>query len=497
MHRSCADFAEPVTARTPRTYGRAVLVLHPPVPGPIERAFRLRGLAVRARVCTAGWTSPRAAGRAGRARRARARWRGRAPAGVTLAARDRRVTLLPVCDRGRAPRARRSRRATRSARGAGRSRCTSACAAPATRSATRIPAPLLRGAPPGARPSVGARGPGAARGPRRRRRAQAALRARCRPRAPAPPAPRRCRPRTRWRWRPGRRGAARRRASSSAGSAAARLRLAADAGGGAAILARDRASRRCRSLRRAHGLLRHDADLLRQRGAAPRATRTRRSAPTSSPATAPARGGGLLPHGHRRARGAGRAGGRARGRDAEGARRPQRRALPGPDADPRTSPTTSSSARRDERHKARGPGDHAARPRQRARLQGPVRGLVLPPLRGLQDGGRDRARQHLPDPPDPARRASTRRTGSSGCRRSRSSSSSCTPTGRTSCCRASATTRRASFITGGLQDVSLSRAQADLGRRGPVGHRPRLLRLVRRAAQLLHGAALRRARART
>ena len=47
-----------------------------------------------------------------------------------------------------------------------------------------------------------------------------------------------------------------------------------------------------------------------------------------------------------------------------------------------------------------------------------------------------------------------------------------------------------SFITGGLQDVSLSRAQADLGREVPWD-RPRLLRLVRRAAQLRHRARLR------
>ena len=54
-----------------------------------------------------------------------------------------------------------------------------------------------------------------------------------------------------------------------------------------------------------------------------------------------------------------------------------------------------------------------------------------------------------------------------------------------------------SFITGGLQDVSLSRAQPDLGRDGPVGRVARLLRLVRRAPQLRHGAALRATRART
>ena len=47
------------------------------------------------------------------------------------------------------------------------------------------------------------------------------------------------------------------------------------------------------------------------------------------------------------------------------------------------------------------------------------------------------------------------------------------------------------FIAGGLQDVSLTRGQAHVGRRGPVGPQPRLLRVVRRAAQLLHRAQLR------
>ena len=87
--------------------------------------------------------------------------------------------------------------------------------------------------------------------------------------------------------------------------------------------------------------------------------------------------------------------------------------------------------------------------------------------------------------------ASRRRTGSSACRRSRSRSSSCSPSARTSCCRARATTRRSRSSSSGLQDVSLTRAKLDLGRAGPVGPEPRLLRLVRRAAQLLHGARLR------
>ena len=45
-----------------------------------------------------------------------------------------------------------------------------------------------------------------------------------------------------------------------------------------------------------------------------------------------------------------------------------------------------------------------------------------------------------------------------------------------------------SFVRQGLRDVSLSRGKITLGRAGAVGPEPRLLRLVRRAAQLLHGA---------
>ena len=109
-----------------------------------------------------------------------------------------------------------------------------------------------------------------------------------------------------------------------------------------------------------------------------------------------------------------------------GARRPQRAALPGADAAHQRlqrllHPHLATRATR------RAVQEVMQRdPRQRPRLQGRVRGLVLPPLRGLQDGGRDRPRQHVPDPPDPARRASRRRTGSSGSPPSRSRSSGCT-----------------------------------------------------------------------
>ncbi|CAA9479288.1 MAG: Methionyl-tRNA synthetase, partial [uncultured Solirubrobacteraceae bacterium] len=149
------------------------------------------------------------------------------------------------------------------------------------------------------------------------------------------------------------------------------------------------------------GLLRHHADLLRQRGAAPRSRlhddrRRRDGAPH-----APAGGGGLLPHRHRRARRAGRPGRRARGHHAGRAGRSQRAALPGPHAARERVQRLLHPHQRPAAQAARAGGD-AARPRQRPRLQGRLRGLVLPPLRGLQDRSGDRRRQHLPDPPDPA-----------------------------------------------------------------------------------------------
>ena len=54
------------------------------------------------------------------------------------------------------------------------------------------------------------------------------------------------------------------------------------------------------------------------------------------------------------------------------------------------------------RARAEGPGGAPAGPRQRARLQGRLRGLVLPPVRGLQGRERDPRGQPLPDPRDPA-----------------------------------------------------------------------------------------------
>ena len=53
-----------------------------------------------------------------------------------------------------------------------------------------------------------------------------------------------------------------------------------------------------------------------------------------------------------------------------------------------------------------------------------------------------------------------------------------------------------SFIKGGLEDVSVSRPKLQWGVRVPVGREPGLLRLVRRAPQLLHGAPVRARRGR-
>ena len=77
--------------------------------------------------------------------------------------------------------------------------------------------------------------------------------------------------------------------------------------------------------------------------------RRRRAGPPSPPA----RRGRLLPDGHRRARRAGEARRRARGRHARRAGRPQLRALPGARAAARRDATTSSSARATHEHMAK------------------------------------------------------------------------------------------------------------------------------------------------
>ena len=247
--------------------------------------------------------------------------------------------------------------------------------------------------------------------------------------------------------------------------------------------------------RPADGLLRHHPDLLRQRRAPPRARvhDDRRRHPR--PPHAPARRGRLLPHRHRRARRAGRPGGRARGRDAQGARRPQRRPLPGPDAAHQREHRLLHPHLRPAPRQA-GPGGHAAHLRQRPRLQGHVRGLVLPPLRGLQDRRRDRAGEHLPDPPHPAR---PRARGELVLPPLVLPGAARAALRRAVRLRAPARALQRGALVHRRRPAGrlpLPR-QARLGRARPVGSRARLLRLVRRAPQLLHGALLRPRRAAT
>ena len=145
---------------------------------------------------------------------------------------------------------------------------------------------------------------------------------------------------------------------------------------------------------------------------------------------------------------------RARGRLAEGARRPQRAALPGADAahqrvqrllHPHLRPAPQGQ----------GPGGHAAGARQRAHVQGHVRGLVLPPVRRLQDGGGDRRGQHLPDPPHPARPRARGELVLPPLRVRGAAEGRSTPSGPTSSRPKSRYNEALAFINGGLQDVSL------------------------------------------
>ena len=141
-------------------------------------------------------------------------------------------------------------------------------------------------------------------------------------------------------------------------------------------------------------------------------------------------------------------------------------------------------------------GDPPARPRQRARLQGHLRGLVLPPLRGLQvrpGGGRG---PHLPDPQDPARpRARGQLVLPPLDLPARSSRSSRGRLRLRPPAPASAT-RRAPSSPRACRTSALTRARLKWGIEVPVGPRPGLLRLVRRAPQLRHRARLRARRQR-
>ena len=236
-------------------------------------------------------------------------------------------------------------------------------------------------------------------------------------------------------------------------------------------------------------VLRHHADLLRQCRAAPRSRvlDPGRGHPRAAP---PAAGGGrLLPHRDRRAWGADRGRGGERGDHAGRAGRPQRGQVRGARADhrrhqrllhPHERPAARSEGRR----------DHAARLRQRLRPQGLLRRLVLPPLRRLQNRARGGARQHLPDPRDPARlgrrgelvlralqipgQAGSAVRGAAGLRRPR------LPPQRGGRLHQRRAGRRLALP-----------ADAEMGPAAPLGPGPAHVRLVRRPPQLRHRAHLR------
>ena len=238
-------------------------------------------------------------------------------------------------------------------------------------------------------------------------------------------------------------------------------------------------------------LLRHHADLLRQRGAAPRARVHDDRGRHPRPAHAPARRGRVLPHRHRRARRARR----ARRRDARASRRrssptatPQRFQALMPRS---TRPTTSSSARptpstrRGSRRSSsastttatstRAPtragtarAARTSRPRTRSATATPARSTTSRSTREQEDNWFFRL-SRLPG----AARAALRRAA------------------RTSCCPQSRYNEALVVHPPGPAGRLAHAREAHLGRAGPVGPRPRLLRLVRRAAQLLHRALLR------
>ena len=244
------------------------------------------------------------------------------------------------------------------------------------------------------------------------------------------------------------------------------------------------------------GLLRHDAHLLRERGAAPgpRVHDDRGRHPRPPPP--PARRGRVLPHRHRRARRAGR----ARGRAARGSRRRSSptatRSASSTCCRASTRPTTSSSAPPTRATSAASRRSCSACTTTATSYKGTYEGWYCPkcadfkteaeigegntcPIHGTPldreheenwffrlSTFEEPLKQLYAEQPDfVTPRIALQRGARVHQRR---------PPGR----------------------LALAR-EADLGRRGPVGPGPRLLRLVRRAAQLLHGARRSPATART
>ena len=152
----------------------------------------------------------------------------------------------------------------------------------------------------------------------------------------------------------------------------------------------------------ADAVLRDHAHLLRQRRAPSRTRLHDDRGRRAGAAHAPAGRGRVLPHGYRRARRAGRAGGGEAGHHAARARRQERRALQGSRRHAQREQRLLHPHHRSGAHGQGGRGG-AAHPRQRACVRRPLRGLVLPALRRLQDRVRARGRQPLPHPQDRAR----------------------------------------------------------------------------------------------
>ena len=124
------------------------------------------------------------------------------------------------------------------------------------------------------------------------------------------------------------------------------------------------------------------------------------------------------------------------------------------------------------------------------RVQGHLRGVVLPALRRLQGRERDRGGQALPDPPH---RAGARTGGQLLLQALRLPGAARAPVRRAGGLRRSPQPLQRGALVHPLGPArrAAHAPQAHLGRAGAVGSRARLLRVVRRAAQLLLRALLR------
>ena len=237
-------------------------------------------------------------------------------------------------------------------------------------------------------------------------------------------------------------------------------------------------------------LLRHHPDLLRQRRAAPRPRLLDDRRRHPRPPHAPARRGRLLPDRHRRARRADRARGRARGDHAAGAGRPQRRRSSGADADHRRLQRLLHPHHRPAPRRARSRRSSSASTTTAGSTKGIYEGWYCPRCADFKTERELGPGQHLPDPRDPAR---------AGARGELVLPPLRLPGAARSALRGAARLRRPRLPPqrGGLLHQAGARgrlalaAEAEVGDAAALGPRAADVRLVRRAAQLLHGARLR------